>query len=95
MLTNSANTALTKNKNLYIIFFGGDVIISMYLLPPISLFITTFGCPTPLTPVTSFLNDHLLRKAHFLVKSGFPLIGYFILLEVGYLIKAAINFVYK
>ena len=28
-----------KNKNLYIMFFGGGVTIYIYLLPPMSLFV--------------------------------------------------------
>ena len=37
-----------KNKNLYKIFFGGGVTIYIYLLPPMSLFVTNFGCrPLP------------------------------------------------
>ena len=31
-----------KNKNLYIIFFGSDVTICMYLPPPMSLFAPNF-----------------------------------------------------
>ena len=43
-----ADQKQTKSKNVYIIFFGGDVTICMYPLPPLSLFVTDFGYPLPL-----------------------------------------------
>ena len=41
------------------------------------------------------INLALMRKVHFLLKSGFAFIGFFILLEVGYPITIAVNFVYR
>ena len=38
-----ANQKQVKSKNLYIIFFGEDVTICMYPLPPMSLLVTNFG----------------------------------------------------
>ena len=37
----------------------------------------------------------LMREVHFLLKSGFQVITFSILLEVGYLIKIVGNFIYK
>ena len=37
----------------------------------------------------------LMREVHFLLKSGFQVITFTILLEVGYLIKIVGNFIYK
>ena len=37
----------------------------------------------------------LTREVHFLLKSGFQVITFTILLEVGYLIKIVGNFIYK
>ena len=50
-----------RNKNLYIIFFGGGVTIYIYLLPP---FCHKVWVPlSPPTPVTSFLNGPLFYSA--------------------------------
>ena len=38
---------------------------------------------------------NLLRKVDFLLESGFQVIAFFILLEVGYLVTIVVNFVYK
>ena len=40
-------TKKVKSKNLERIFFGGDVTICMYPLPPMSLFVSNFGYPPP------------------------------------------------
>ena len=52
--------------------------------------------------VNSFLsNVHLsrrgrdLKSCHFLLKSDFQVITFFIILEVGYLVIIVLNFVYK
>ena len=39
--------------------------------------------------------SNLLKKVHFLLKSGFQVTAFFILLEVGYLATIVVNFVYK
>ena len=39
--------------------------------------------------------DNLLRKAYFLLKIGFQVVAFFIVLEVGYLIIIVANFAYK
>ena len=36
-----------------------------------------------------------MRKAHFLLKSGFQVIAFFMLWEVGNIVTTAVNFVYK
>ena len=40
-------------------------------------------------------KSNLLRKVHFLLKSVFQVIGFFVILKVGYLVKIVIRFVYK
>ena len=53
-----------KNRNLYIIFFGGGVTIHIYLLSPMSVCVTNFGYqPLSPTPVTLFLNSPLFYSA--------------------------------
>ena len=44
--------------------------------------------------ITSHIFN-LLRKVDFLLESGFQVIAFFILLEVGYLVTIVVNFVYK
>ena len=36
-----------------------------------------------------------MTKVHFLLKNGFQVKVFFILLDVGYLVTIALNFVYK
>ena len=40
-------------------------------------------------------KSNLLRKVHFLLKSVFKVIAFFIIFEVGYLVIIVVNFVYK
>ena len=40
-------------------------------------------------------KNNLMRKFDFLLKGGFQVLIFFILLEVGYLIKIVVYFVYK
>ena len=40
-------------------------------------------------------KSNLLRKAYFLLKNGFQVIAFFILLELGYLVTTNVKFVYK
>ena len=44
--------------------------------------------------LTASDKSNLLRKVQFLLKSGFQVIAFFILLEVGYLVAIIVNFVY-
>ena len=43
----------------------------------------------------AFGNSNLLRKIQFLLKSGFRVLAFFILLDEGYLVTNVVNFVYK
>ena len=45
--------------------------------------------------IASDKSNNLLRRLDFLLKSGFQVIAFFILLEVGYLVITVVNFVYK
>ena len=40
-------------------------------------------------------KSNLLRKVHFLLKSGFPVTVFLILLEVGYFATIGVNFAYN
>ena len=40
-------------------------------------------------------KSNLPRKVHFLLKSVFQVIGFFVILKVGYLVKIVVRFVYK
>ena len=44
--------------------------------------------------LTASDKSNLLRKVQFLLKRGFQVIAFFILLEVGYLVAIIVNFVY-
>ena len=43
----------------------------------------------------TFDNSNSLRNAHFLLKSGFQVVAFFIFLDVAYLVTVVVNLGYK
>ena len=95
---------ISLQYNLKIIF--NYSIINIQLLTRITMF-SLISYPPPLftqsrwdrdlksCQLITFDNSHLLTKVHFLLKSGFQVIIFFILLEVGYFVTIVVSFVYK
>ena len=101
---NMAFPEISLQYNLKIIF--NYSIINIQLLTRITMFFL-ISYPPPLftqsrrdrdlksCQLITFDNSHLLTKVHFLLKSGFQVIIFFILLEVGYFVTIVVSFVYK
>ena len=95
---------ISLQYNLKIIF--NYSIINIQLLTRITMF-SLISYPPPLftqsrrdrdlksCQLITFDNSDLLTKVHFLLKSGFQVIIFFILLEVGYFVTIVVSFVYK